>query len=165
MLLFRPYRQTFRHMPVSFELFGRAAAETIRLRIIVLCAKRTRAPERPESCTMIPGRMHMTLAIDQREREGILIMALAGRLTLGYEHLAFRTKMENCIDVGNIRIVLDCRQLATIDSAGLDAMVFFHANLVRVVCRATRVQAHRACDTAAVMPLNRANLRKNQISV
>jgi len=71
----------------------------------------------------------MTLAIYKREREGILILALHGQLTLGDEDLAFRTTMESCINAGNLRIILDCRQLASIEAAGVDTLVSCQAEL------------------------------------
>src|SRR6476659_1288668 len=103
MSLFRPYRRTFRHLPVSFEL-SVARLPKPSAYASPCYSQNSLSQQRPESCTMIPGRMHMTLAINQREREGILILALAGQLTLGHEHLAFRTTVEKCIDAGNVRV-------------------------------------------------------------
>ena len=61
----------------------------------------------------------MALAIDQREREGILILALVGSLTMGRENTAFRTAVQSYIAAGRINIILDCSRLGNIDSAGM----------------------------------------------
>jgi len=71
----------------------------------------------------------MALAIDQREREGILILALVGSLTMGREDTAFRTAVQSYIAAGRINIILDCSRLGNIDSAGVGALVFFHVAL------------------------------------
>ena len=75
----------------------------------------------------------MALAIDQREREGILILALVGSLTMGRENTAFRTAVQSYIAAGRINIILDCSRLGNIDSAGVGALVFFHVAL-RLAC-------------------------------
>jgi len=71
------------------------------------------------------------MEIYQREREGILILGMAGHLILGPDNLRFRTAAQSCLAAGNSRIILDCTRLRSIDSAGLDELVLFQAELQR----------------------------------
>jgi anti-sigma B factor antagonist len=73
----------------------------------------------------------MPLAIEQREREGILILALAGHLTIGPEDVEFRNFLDLCIATNKINIVLDCRRLGNIDSVGLGTLVYYQIKLQR----------------------------------
>ncbi|HVP00287.1 MAG TPA: STAS domain-containing protein [Bryobacteraceae bacterium] len=71
----------------------------------------------------------MALAIDQREREDILILALAGRLTMGPEDAEFRIVVQSCIAANKTKIILDCSRLENIDSVCLGTLVLFRAKL------------------------------------
>jgi len=73
----------------------------------------------------------MTAAIEQHDREGIRILALAGHLRMGPEDIAFRTVLDNCIAAGKIKIILDFRRLITLDNVGLGTLVFYHETLQR----------------------------------
>ena len=73
----------------------------------------------------------MALAINDRGHEGILILALAGQLTIGREDAVFRTVVQRCIAAGKIKIILDCSRLRNIDSAGLGTLVYFDVKLRR----------------------------------
>jgi anti-sigma B factor antagonist len=73
----------------------------------------------------------MTLAIHEREREGIVILALAGGLGIGPADIAFRTSLEKCIAAGRIRIIVECNRLRVIDDVGLGTLIRFHAELLR----------------------------------
>src|SRR5271166_1583624 len=73
----------------------------------------------------------MALTIEQREREGLLILALAGNLTMGPEDAAFRTTVPSYIAAGRINIILDCSRLGNIDSAGVGALFSFHVAVQR----------------------------------
>ena len=65
----------------------------------------------------------MALTIEKREREGILILALTGDLTIGPEDTQLRSVVQDCISAGKVNIILDWRQLGTIDSVGLGTLV------------------------------------------
>ena len=65
----------------------------------------------------------MALDIQQREREGITILGLKGRITAGPEAGALREKSA-ALNAGGVRnLVLDMRGVDYIDSTGLGALV------------------------------------------
>jgi hypothetical protein len=65
------------------------------------------------------------MEIDQRERDGILILGLAGQLTSECGNLAFRGFFRVASLREAIKIILYCSRLRKIDSAGLDTLVYF----------------------------------------
>ncbi|HUK15811.1 MAG TPA: STAS domain-containing protein [Bryobacteraceae bacterium] len=71
----------------------------------------------------------MALDIQQREREGIIILALGGRLTVGPEAGAFREKIAALNAAGTRNIVLGMPQVSYIDSTGLGALVMCATSL------------------------------------
>ena len=71
----------------------------------------------------------MSLEIQQRDREGVLILDLNGRLTVGPEVSTFRDRMQKLIDAGRRQIVLNLQQVDYIDSTGLGALVMCYTSL------------------------------------
>jgi len=65
----------------------------------------------------------MALEITQREREGITILGMKGRITLGKESTALREKCGELTAAGIKRIVFDLEHVDFIDSTGLGALV------------------------------------------
>ena len=65
----------------------------------------------------------MSLDIEQREREGIPILDLKGRITMGDESGALRAKVTALSAAGVHNIVLNLAQVDYIDSTGLGALV------------------------------------------
>src|SRR5512133_1002601 len=65
----------------------------------------------------------MSLEIQQREREGIQIVDLSGRITVGPEAGALREKVNALGGAGVKNIVLNLRDVDYIDSTGLGALV------------------------------------------
>jgi anti-sigma B factor antagonist len=65
----------------------------------------------------------MHLEIGAREREGIFILDLKGRITAGEEASAFREAFEKIARQPNPRLVLNLQNIDYIDSTGLGAMV------------------------------------------
>jgi anti-sigma B factor antagonist len=65
----------------------------------------------------------MSLEITQREREGITILDLKGRLTVGKEATAFREKISSVTQEGARNLVLNLAEVDYIDSTGLGALV------------------------------------------
>ncbi len=63
----------------------------------------------------------MALDIQQREREGVTILDLKGRVTVGPEATALREKAAALKDAGVIRIVLNLQHVDYIDSKGQGA--------------------------------------------
>ena len=64
----------------------------------------------------------MSLEIKQREREGVAILDLKGRLTLG-EATEFRERVREVAAAGYKNLILNLEEVDYIDSTGLGAMV------------------------------------------
>jgi len=73
----------------------------------------------------------MSLEIKEREREGICILDMNGRLTVGDEASKFRERMSKIIASGRHNIILNMAQVDYVDSTGLGAMVMFYTTLNR----------------------------------
>jgi anti-sigma B factor antagonist len=65
----------------------------------------------------------MSLHIQQREREGITILDLDGRITVGPEATALRDKVAELSQAGVHNLVLNLAKVDYIDSTGLGALV------------------------------------------
>jgi anti-sigma B factor antagonist len=71
----------------------------------------------------------MSLEIQQTEREGIVVVDLSGRLTVGAEVATFRERMQKLIDTGQRSIILNLKGVDYIDSTGLGALVMNYTSL------------------------------------
>jgi anti-sigma B factor antagonist len=71
----------------------------------------------------------MNLQIEQREREGIIILDLNGPLTLGHGDLELRDRLPALHQSGKVNIVLNLKNVSHIDSTGLGTLVFGLARL------------------------------------
>jgi anti-sigma B factor antagonist len=69
------------------------------------------------------------LDIHQREREGIVILEMAGRLSVGPEATAMREMCSRLSDEGKRNLVLDLANVDFIDSTGLGALVICATSL------------------------------------
>jgi anti-sigma B factor antagonist len=65
----------------------------------------------------------MALQIIEKETSGVMVLALAGRITLGEESNQLRTKIKDILGQGMKRLVLDLGNVSYIDSAGLGTLV------------------------------------------
>jgi anti-sigma B factor antagonist len=65
----------------------------------------------------------MSLAIEEREREGIKILDLKGRLTVGPPAGQLREKLSSLLATGFTRTVLNLADVDYIDSTGLGTLV------------------------------------------
>lgn len=65
----------------------------------------------------------MALDITQREREGVTILDLKGRLTVGNEATAFRERISALIQTSVHNLVINLQAVDYIDSTGLGALV------------------------------------------
>ena len=88
----------------------------------------------------------MALDIQQREREGVVIVDLTGRLTVGSEASAFRDKIAAVIAAGTRNIVLNLKRVDYIDSTGLGALVM------------SSTSARRHEGSVKLVNLNRRNI-------
>ena len=73
----------------------------------------------------------MALDITQREREGITILDLKGRLIAGKEATTFREKISALNQGGGQKLVLNLEGVDYIDSTGLGALVMCATSLQR----------------------------------
>jgi anti-sigma B factor antagonist len=87
----------------------------------------------------------MALVISEREREGIVILDLKGRLTTG-EATPLREKITQVLASGRKNIILDLDGIDYIDSTGLGGMV---------ICF---TQVKKAGGALKLMRLNRRNV-------
>ena len=71
----------------------------------------------------------MSLDIHERDREGIAILDLDGRLTVGNEMSSYRETMKTLIDAGKRSIILNLAKVDYVDSTGLGALVMTYTTL------------------------------------
>jgi anti-sigma B factor antagonist len=71
----------------------------------------------------------VSLHIEQRESEGIVILDLKGPLTLGHADLELRDRLHALHQSGKVDIVLNLKDVSHIDSTGLGTLVFGLARL------------------------------------
>src|SRR5664279_1582881 len=86
----------------------------------------------------------MSLHIEQRESEGIVILDLKGPLTLGYEDGALRDTLHALHQSGKVNIVLNLKDVSHIDSTGLGTLVFGLARMRRAGGRLALVNLNRS---------------------
>ncbi len=73
----------------------------------------------------------MALKIKVREAPGgVTIVDLKGRLVLGAATSSLRERLANLIGAGNIRLILNLRDLQAIDSSGAGELISAHAAAV-----------------------------------
>ena len=65
----------------------------------------------------------MSLEIEQKEREGITVLEMKGRITLGKEATALREKWAEVTAAGMKNVVFNLEHVDFIDSTGLGALV------------------------------------------
>ena len=65
----------------------------------------------------------MSLTIRDREKEGVLVLDLKGRLTVGEEVAQLRERLRAESDAGRQRIILNLDDVDYIDSTGLGTLV------------------------------------------
>ena len=65
----------------------------------------------------------MALDIQQREREGIVILDLSGRLIVGESVASLREKIRELCEAGSRNVILNLAEVDYIDSTGLGGLV------------------------------------------
>jgi anti-sigma B factor antagonist len=65
----------------------------------------------------------MPLKITNREVDGVVVLALDGRVVLGEETVSLRERVKSLVGEGKKKIVLDLKNVTMIDSSGLGALV------------------------------------------
>jgi anti-sigma B factor antagonist len=71
----------------------------------------------------------MSLEIQQTEREGIVVVDMNGRLTVGAEVGTFRERMKKLFDSGQRSVILNLKGVDYIDSTGLGALVMSYTSV------------------------------------
>ncbi len=71
----------------------------------------------------------MSLEIQQRDREGIILLDLDGRLTVGAEVAKFRERIQKAVTSGQRSIILNLEKVDYIDSTGLGALVMGYTSV------------------------------------
>jgi anti-sigma B factor antagonist len=71
----------------------------------------------------------MSLEIQQREREGIVIIDMKGRITVGPEATTLREKISELLGAGTLSVVLNMANVDYIDSTGLGALVIYATSM------------------------------------
>jgi anti-sigma B factor antagonist len=88
----------------------------------------------------------MALEITQREREGITVLEMKGRITLGKESTLLRDKCSELLAAGITNVVFNLEHVDFIDSTGLGALV---------ICATS---ARNAGGAVKLVHLNRRNI-------
>lgn len=73
----------------------------------------------------------MSLEISRREREGVILLDLKGRITIGEEATLFRSEIERVAAVSGSRLLLNMLGVDYVDSTGLGALVMCATGLKR----------------------------------
>lgn len=67
----------------------------------------------------------MQLEIEERRREGIIVLDLKGKLVLGPGDLALRQRALSLLESGHRNLILNLRAVTDIDTTGLGTLAFF----------------------------------------
>jgi anti-sigma B factor antagonist len=65
------------------------------------------------------------LQVQQRERDGVVILDLEGRLVLGDEDLELRRRVMSLLESGARKLILNLKDVAEFDTAGLTTLELF----------------------------------------
>ena len=71
----------------------------------------------------------MSLSIKTRKEDGVTILDLSGRLTIGEPVLLLRDGVRGCIEDGDLRFVLNLAEVSYIDSSGLGELVSIYTTV------------------------------------
>ena len=71
----------------------------------------------------------MALEIREHTQDGVVILALRGRLTMGDEVEAFRERVRTTFEAGHRWVAIDGAALDYIDSSGLGMLVYCHSKM------------------------------------
>lgn len=70
----------------------------------------------------------MALKIANREVDGVAVLSLDGRIVLGQETASLRENVKALLAAGKKQLVLDLKNVTSIDSSGLGALVAVHSS-------------------------------------
>jgi anti-sigma B factor antagonist len=87
--------------------------------------------------------LHMSLQIEEREKEGIVILYLKGSLTLDDGDLPLRDRLAALQQSANVNVILDLKEVTHIDSTGLGTLVLGLARLRKAGGRLALLNVNR----------------------
>jgi anti-anti-sigma factor len=96
-----------------------APAVKCSFRFAITCVKSKNTHERTKG-----SQMKTANAIEQREKDGITILDLKGKLTLGFENARLRAGLLSLLDAGTKNVVLNFHDISAIDTTGLATLDF-----------------------------------------
>ena len=70
------------------------------------------------------------MKVNQRQRDGVTILDLKGKITLGTGDIALRNAVQDALNGGARHIVLNLREVSTIDSSGVGELVSAYTTVV-----------------------------------
>lgn len=65
----------------------------------------------------------MSVTFNERENNGVLVIDVIGRITLGSGNQEMRDKVNAALDAGKTKIVLNLAELSYLDSSGVGTLV------------------------------------------
>ncbi len=68
----------------------------------------------------------MSLYIVEKELDGVTVLDLRGRITLGEETETLRDRLMQLVEAGRLRIILNLEEVRYIDSVGVSTLVKTH---------------------------------------
>ena len=71
----------------------------------------------------------MSLSLNTREVDGVIIIDMSGKLTIGEPVLSFRKAVKGFVDDGSRKFVLNLGDVSYIDSSGLGELVTTYTSL------------------------------------
>jgi anti-sigma B factor antagonist len=74
----------------------------------------------------------MPLYIVEKQINGVLLLDLRGRITLGEETEALRNKVKQALEAGHAHILLGLREITYIDSVGLSTLISSYTSARKV---------------------------------
>jgi len=74
----------------------------------------------------------LPLQIQHREREGIEILELHGRYTIGEQDILCRDEFQRLLDSGHHKIVINFKHLDKIDSVGVGTLIWMEETLEKL---------------------------------
>ena len=71
----------------------------------------------------------MSLSIKQRKEDGVTVLELSGRLTIGESVLSLRDAVRSAVDDGDLKFVINLGEVKYIDSSGLGELVSIYTTV------------------------------------
>lgn len=71
----------------------------------------------------------MSLSIKQRKEDGVTVLELSGRLTIGESVLSLRDDVRSAVDDGDLKFVVNLGDVNYIDSSGLGELVSIYTTV------------------------------------